>query len=545
MSINRTTANFNLRVPNYDEPQWHVPVDDNWDILDATLGLFVRVSNIRGPWKNATAYIVGDRVVDTVTGLLYETATAHTSASTGTFAEARAASPSLWTRIDQFDTDPSAPSFTIEESDDLVPSVNGSFVNAIDSTIFGPSHAGWVGKGLYTRRTNETQAEYDARVADPEIAEGAVYRYNGPEGFRNTETRTTGFTLTPSYAGRFVKINAATPQNVTFNVGVLRDDQKSHVSGISVHTWGDIFVDAASENVTLVAGSGVTLVWSNTQSTNVIPKGRVVRWVYEYTAEDTVTVYLNVGISIEALEASLDSAVTSLEAQIAAIDGIELALSSSIITPTPVSNEISLSDLAIDVDEQTINERGVRLLNSTPSTALIALLPKAGTPWLTKYTLIVTPDQTGGVSLRVEDAVADGGRINGSSSDIPIALPPTGTVRIFSVICYENVGGSAAKYMTVGLPTSTLDAGILSPAITASGTLTATDHAGRFIKTSGNVTIPVVDGFSVTIIAGGSHDVDAGGTAVSLTSGQSTTVVSDGTTVWYTPVITLNTLPTS
>lgn len=291
MSIERTTVNFNLRVPNYDEPQWHVPVDENWDILDGTLGMFARVSNIRGPWKNATTYSIGDRVIDVASGYIYETSTDHTSSSTNTFAEERIADDTLWDRLDQFDTDPAAPSFTIIESNDVVPSVNGSLANAIDSTVFGASNAGWVGKGLYVRRTNETQAEYDARLADSGIAEGAVYRYLGPEGFRVTQQRTTGFTLTPSFISQRVYINAATTQNVTFNVGVLRDDQKSHVAGVTVHAWGDLFIDSSSSDITAVAGTGVTFHWSNGQATNVIPKGRDIRWRYEYNGEDDVTVY--------------------------------------------------------------------------------------------------------------------------------------------------------------------------------------------------------------------------------------------------------------
>jgi hypothetical protein len=99
--------------------------------------------------------------------------------------------------------------------------------------------------------------------------------------------------------------------------------------------------------------------------------------------------------------------------------------------------------------------------------------------------------------------------------------------------------------MTIGLPTSTLDAGIVSPVISASGTLTSADHSGRVVLTTGNVTVPATDGFNCTIIAGGSHTLGAGGATESLTIGQSTTVISDGTSVWFTPIITLDTLATS
>lgn len=99
----RNTPNYNLRIINYDVPQWHVPSNENIDIIDAVMGLFARVANIRGIWANATAYSANDRVVDIVTGFFYETSSTHTSSSTGTFAETRAASPSLWTQVEAFD----------------------------------------------------------------------------------------------------------------------------------------------------------------------------------------------------------------------------------------------------------------------------------------------------------------------------------------------------------------------------------------------------------------------------------------------------------
>lgn len=47
-------------------------------------------------WSTSTAYVVGDRVLDTVTGDVYHCDVAHTSAVSGTFAEYRAANLDIW-----------------------------------------------------------------------------------------------------------------------------------------------------------------------------------------------------------------------------------------------------------------------------------------------------------------------------------------------------------------------------------------------------------------------------------------------------------------
>lgn len=588
MSIDRTTANFNLRVPNYDEPQWHVPVDENWDILDATLGLFVRVSNIRGPWKNATDYVAGDRVVDTLTGLLYETQTDHTSSSTGTFAEERADDDTLWDRIDQFDADPSAPSFTIEESDDIVPSVNGSIVNAIDSEIFGPNHAGWVGKGLYTRRTNETQAEYDARVLDPELPEASVYRYLGPEGYRSVQERTTGFTLTPSYIARLVEINAATAQDVTFNVGVLRDDQKSHVDGVSVYAWGDIYIDPDSEDVTLVAGTGVTLVWGNGQEDDVFPKGVVVRWQYKYAGEDTVVVYLNTGSGEDASStvdgddrtiqfrrdtaANFASANPVLAAGEPAFEtdtgvlrigdgsnyndtdeyGTLLSAATQlflVVNPTVASSETTIDDTflsasaEVDGDTIEVTQRILGMIDTGDTSADFTANFSFGTTEGGETCIVEVPDDlTGTVTLRSAD-YGSGGLIDGAASR---TMPASGMFTI------RRLAGATKHYKTniVDAPSFdglvTFGGGIKAAAITGvSGTLTMEDHSGRTLLIDGDTTVLVEDGFSCRIISTGSHTVDAGGTGVALTSGQSIIVYTNGTTVWRSGVETLTTMPTS
>lgn len=552
MSINRTTANFNLRVPNYDEPQWHVPIDDNWDILDATLGLFVRVSNIRGPWKNATAYVVGDRVVDTVTGLLYETQTAHTSASTGTFAEARAAGPTLWSRIDQFDTDPSAPSFTIEESDDQVPAVNGSIVNALDSDLFGPTNAGWIGKGLYTRRTNETQAQYEARIADPDnVAEATVYRYIGPEGFRVCQQRTTGFTLTQSNAGHLIIINAAAPQNVTFPVGVLRDDQKSHVSDIYPHIWGDLYINPASQNVTIVPGSGVTVVWSNGQASNVMPKGILVRWVYLYLANGSVSLYMNVGKALNAAElpfSGLDVSISSTNTS-DAIKELKVALDSLVLgglanvvgLPITVGDGATISDATHGIlypNSDDLEIKTVVLLNATsganPMTVTIS-------DDLTLPVQFVAADtQTGVITFQRQTT----GTINGNTSETMTGARKRADLTVVAAGKF-NLYGDLNKNRALSGNLSVngnFITGNLREVITrgAASTQPTSADSGAWIVTDGAITIPNVVGFSCMLEFGGDHDVthnsltwDTGASAGDIVSVQ----VKSGNAIRISPIV--------
>jgi microcystin-dependent protein len=96
VSIKRFTTNFSMAVPNFDAPGWGTALERNIDIIDAALYLAIGITNIKGAWENATAYIVGDRVVNTTNNTIYQCLVAHTSASTGTFDDEITAHPTYW-----------------------------------------------------------------------------------------------------------------------------------------------------------------------------------------------------------------------------------------------------------------------------------------------------------------------------------------------------------------------------------------------------------------------------------------------------------------
>lgn len=66
-----------------------------------------------------------------------------------------------------------------------------------------------------------------------------------------------------------------------------------------------------------------------------------------------------------------------------------------------------------------------------------------------------------------------------------------------------------------------------------SGTLTAEEHSGNIIKTSGNITVPTSEtGFICTIIAGGAHTVTFNATtSAAMSAGDIMTVIVESATV--------------
>jgi len=94
-NIRGYTPNYNFKLINFDTPRWHTLEYANWSQLDSML-LAVGTPPIRGEWLNNTAYLIGDRVFDAQSSQLYRCLVGHTSTTTGTFAEDRAAHPSYW-----------------------------------------------------------------------------------------------------------------------------------------------------------------------------------------------------------------------------------------------------------------------------------------------------------------------------------------------------------------------------------------------------------------------------------------------------------------
>lgn len=98
-SVNSYTPNFKFKKINFNVAPWHDLEWSNWAAVDALLYTYINISNVQGLWLNATAYTVGQRVIDDAQGRIYECAVNHTSAASGTFADARTANPTYWTNL--------------------------------------------------------------------------------------------------------------------------------------------------------------------------------------------------------------------------------------------------------------------------------------------------------------------------------------------------------------------------------------------------------------------------------------------------------------
>ena len=90
------TVNYKFELIDFDTHPWQGKEHDNWRQLDAVLATLTTIVNIVGVWHTATAYEVDDRLVDGNTGTVWTCLVDHTSASTGTFAQDRAARPTYW-----------------------------------------------------------------------------------------------------------------------------------------------------------------------------------------------------------------------------------------------------------------------------------------------------------------------------------------------------------------------------------------------------------------------------------------------------------------
>ena len=91
------TPYLKLNVPAFDETPWDTEVDQNWAILDATVGQFFGVANFLGVWLNTTTYLVGQSVVDSDDSSMWLCYVTHTSGDPPqTFAQDRTANPTYW-----------------------------------------------------------------------------------------------------------------------------------------------------------------------------------------------------------------------------------------------------------------------------------------------------------------------------------------------------------------------------------------------------------------------------------------------------------------
>lgn len=108
-AIESRTPNYSLRRINFDWTTWHDEMNDNMSDLDAVIAALTGITDV-APWANSTAYVVGDKAIDSTLNRVYICAVNHTSAaSPTTFATDRTNHSTYWTL---FGSPPTAATWT-------------------------------------------------------------------------------------------------------------------------------------------------------------------------------------------------------------------------------------------------------------------------------------------------------------------------------------------------------------------------------------------------------------------------------------------------
>lgn len=519
MSIDRITSNVSLRIPNYDEPQWHVPVDENWAIIDAMFGTLTRISGLVGTWQNATDYVQGQRVIETETGLLFEAAVTHTSASTGLFSADRAANPTYWTEVITLYTvngraihevttvtDPSA-QFTTGGTFEVDPTNPrhyyikvGDSSNPLTANMtidLNPADGNWTTGAKITIIKGDT-SPYNVVVYGFDADGEGTYTLQNYRNGLECSYQTTDTNNGPGDSGQKFERGLQVINGVDGNTGIVT---VKHGTASAL----------ATENATLVAGQ---------------------------PAFETDTGVLKIGVGND--YNSTDDFGTTINAVVQTFERV---------TPTVTDSATTIDDdflaQAITIVDGAITQasRTLAMIDTGDTSNDFTADLDFGTATGGEIVVVEVPlDLTGTVTLRSVD-YGTTGLIDGAASRV---MPAYGFFLI------QRLPGETASYRTslidspdfVGLVT--FSAGISNPfAATTSGLLTMAAHSGKIVPINGNTTIPVTDGFTCRIISAGSHTVGAGGTAVALTAGQSIVIFTNGTTVYRSAVETLTTMPTS
>lgn len=91
------TPTLRLNLPAFAYEPWDDEVNDNFDVLDAFVGSVVAFNNYAGIWMNATAYTLGQQVIDTADSSFWVCEVSHTSSVLpATFLTDRTNHPTYW-----------------------------------------------------------------------------------------------------------------------------------------------------------------------------------------------------------------------------------------------------------------------------------------------------------------------------------------------------------------------------------------------------------------------------------------------------------------
>lgn len=92
-----STPNIDLDLIQSSRPNWAQDMNDNLVKIDAVLGSYFTINNLKGIWANSTVYNAGDVVVDSATGTLWKCETANTSSKAPTtFTQERIKNAAFW-----------------------------------------------------------------------------------------------------------------------------------------------------------------------------------------------------------------------------------------------------------------------------------------------------------------------------------------------------------------------------------------------------------------------------------------------------------------
>jgi len=163
------------------------------------------------------------------------------------------------------------------------------------------------------------------------------------------------------------------------------------------------------------------------------------------------------------------------------------------------------------------NPKQTTITNLIADNSIVTL---TGTQTLTNKTLTTPTIDLSGVTSAGDLAVANGGTGASTASGARTNL------------------GAAALGANVFTGTQDFNGqqveGMLNKVIgTVSGSLTAADHSGNILLTSGNVTVPTTAGFNCVLVAGGAHTVTFNATtSAAMAAGDvMTIIVEDSTTI--------------
>lgn len=95
--VDTLTPNVKLDLIPPSGLNWSGKMNDNLILLDAIIGSYFAVNQLKGIWANSTVFLVNDAVVDPVSGVVYKCLVANTSPTAPTtFAQNRTSNPTFW-----------------------------------------------------------------------------------------------------------------------------------------------------------------------------------------------------------------------------------------------------------------------------------------------------------------------------------------------------------------------------------------------------------------------------------------------------------------